>query len=191
MRAFLSSIATVLVGWVFTTNALAQETPPAPAAEAPPAPAAEAPPAPAPKTKREKKKKKQQHKDAASQQDAPRADDDAPKDSFAGDPFGDDAGGVSAGALSLRVLLQTRYGQTFAKPSQNARPGYALREDVLVHDGDGFDLQRFFLRLGADPMPVYAADTPKWSGVLPCDRVESLERSRSVPPIRYVNPKTA
>ena len=83
----------------------------------------------------------------------PPAPEPASKDSFAGDAFGDEPGGVSAGALSLRVLLQTRYRQTFANPSQNPRPGYALREDVLVHDGDGFDLQRFFLRLGADPLP--------------------------------------
>jgi hypothetical protein len=70
-----------------------------------------------------------------------------------GDPFGDDISGESAGPLSLRVLLQTRYRYTYAKPSHSAVPDYALREDVLVHDGDGFDLQRFFLRLGADPIP--------------------------------------
>jgi hypothetical protein len=61
--------------------------------------------------------------------------------------------GLSTGAISLRVLLQTRYRQTFARPSKNSRPGYALREDLLVHDGDGFDLQRFFVRLGAEPIP--------------------------------------
>lgn len=55
--------------------------------------------------------------------------------------------------VTVRVLLQTRYRQTSAKPSQNPRPGYALREDLLVHDGDGFDLQRFFLRLSAKPVP--------------------------------------
>lgn len=82
--------------------------------------------------------------------------------SFTGDPFGDDLAaptdgksreGLNGGALNLRVLLQARYRQTFAKPSRNARPGYALREDVLVHEGDGFALQRFFVRLGAEPLP--------------------------------------
>ncbi len=120
---------------MFASRVLAQEPPPAEAVAA---------------AKHDKQKK---HKDAAAKQADKRPDDDPPKDSFAGDPFGDEAGGVSAGALSLRVLLQTRYRQTFAKPSKNSRPGYALREDVLVHDGDGFDLQRFFLRLGAEPLP--------------------------------------
>jgi hypothetical protein len=80
----------------------------------------------------------------------------AHKDSFTGDPFGDDVGGAdgaTTGVLNLRVLLQARYRQTFAKPSKNTRPGYALREDVLVHDGDGFAVQRLFLRLGAEPLP--------------------------------------
>ena len=80
----------------------------------------------------------------------------APKDSFTGDPFGDDVGGAegaNAGVLNLRVLLQARYRQTLASPSKSTRPGYAVREDVLVHDGDGFALQRFFLRLGAEPLP--------------------------------------
>mgnify|MGYP001551406672 FL=1 len=79
-----------------------------------------------------------------------------PEAAFTGDPFGDDVGGgdgAKAGVLNLRALLQARYRYTSAKPSRNSRPGYALREDVLVHDGDGFALQRFFVRLGADPIP--------------------------------------
>ena len=79
-----------------------------------------------------------------------------PEAAFTGDPFGDDVGGdagAKAGVLNLRALLQARYRYTSATPSKNPRPGYALREDVLVHDGDGFALQRFFVRLGADPIP--------------------------------------
>jgi hypothetical protein len=79
-----------------------------------------------------------------------------PEAAFTGDPFGDDVGGgegAKAGALNLRALLQARYRHTSATPSKNTRPGYALREDVLVRDGDGFALQRFFVRLGADPLP--------------------------------------
>jgi len=94
--------------------------------------------------------------DKPDKSDNPEHAEEPPRDSFTGDPFGDDvarAQGANAGVLSLRVLLQARYRQTFAKPSQNSRPGYALREDVLVRDGDGFDLQRLFLRLGAEPLP--------------------------------------
>jgi hypothetical protein len=82
-----------------------------------------------------------------------RAGDEAPKESFTGDPFGDEMSGTAAGPLSFRVLFQTRYRQTFATKSHNPRGNYALREDTLVHDADGFDLQRLFLRIGADPLP--------------------------------------
>jgi hypothetical protein len=77
----------------------------------------------------------------------------APTSSFVGDPWGDEPANLVAGPISLRVLLQTRYLDTFAKHSKNPRAGYALREDVLVHDRDGFELQRFFFRLAADPTP--------------------------------------
>lgn len=69
-----------------------------------------------------------------------------------GDPFGD-AGGVGLGGITLRVLLQTRYTGTFAPDSDNPRASYAARDDNRVHDGDGFGLNRFFVRIGADPLP--------------------------------------
>ncbi|HYP88808.1 MAG TPA: hypothetical protein VEQ59_11655 [Polyangiaceae bacterium] len=75
------------------------------------------------------------------------------KDSFTGDPFGDDVGGATFAGLSFRALLQTRYRHTYAQPSHNTRPGYAVREDTLARDGDGFDLQRLFLRVAAEPSP--------------------------------------
>jgi hypothetical protein len=75
-------------------------------------------------------------------------------DSFEGDPWGDEPASLVAGPLSLKVLLQTRYAHTFAADSSNARIGYALREDVLLRDGDGFSLQRFFFRMAADPSPL-------------------------------------
>lgn len=83
-------------------------------------------------------------------------EEEAPKESFTGDAFGDELGGKSVGPLSFRALLQTRYRQTFAKASRNTRPGYALREDTLVHDGDGFDLERLFLRVSSEPTPELA-----------------------------------
>jgi hypothetical protein len=81
---------------------------------------------------------------------------DAPQsgDSFEGDPWGDEPASLVAGPLSLRVLLQTRYEHSFAASSNNPRMGYALREDVLLRDGDGFSLQRFFFRMAADPSPL-------------------------------------
>ena len=96
--------------------------------------------------------KTEKHKKHKHDVDATPAD-EAAKDSFTGDPFGDEMSGLAAGPLSFRVLLQTRYRQTFAKNSKNPRSGYALRENNLVRDGDGFDLQRLFLRIAAEPLP--------------------------------------
>ena len=75
-------------------------------------------------------------------------------DSFEGDPWGNEPANLVAGPVSLRVLLQTRYEHTFAASSENPRLGYGLREDVLLRDGDGFSLQRFFFRMAADPSPL-------------------------------------
>jgi hypothetical protein len=57
------------------------------------------------------------------------------------------------------LLLQARYEQTVARASHNSRAGYALREDVLVHDGDGLSLQRFYFRLAVAPKPWLAFKT--------------------------------
>lgn len=70
---------------------------------------------------------------------------------FVGDPWADDHAPMTLGPWSLRVLLQTRYQQTFAAPSNASRSGYALREDSLAHDGDGLSLQRFFVRIAVVP----------------------------------------
>ena len=127
----------------------------APVAAPVPATAAPEPAATAAAVEPEPKKKKKKHKDkdAARGPEATDAASDEPENvSFAGDAFGDESG-YAVGQLNFRALLQVRYRKTFAKPSHNARPGYALREDVLVHDGDGLDLQRFFLRVSSDPLP--------------------------------------
>jgi hypothetical protein len=71
--------------------------------------------------------------------------------SVLGDPWGDDHGGLTEGMLSFRVLLQTRYAVSTIEKSTNMRPGFALRENLLAREGDGFELNRFFLRAGADP----------------------------------------
>jgi hypothetical protein len=74
-----------------------------------------------------------------------------------GDPWGDGQKGVAVGPLTLRFLLQTRYTATFAEPSTNARPSYAVREDYLVQHGDGWKVNRLFLRLAIEPSPYLAA----------------------------------
>jgi hypothetical protein len=75
--------------------------------------------------------------------------------SFEGDAWGEEGPGpATVGPLSFRVLLQPRYEHTFAESSQSMRFGYPIREDVLVHEGDGFSLQRFFFRIAADPSPL-------------------------------------
>jgi hypothetical protein len=144
-----------LVSVFNSSSALAQAAPSTAAPSVTPpvvaAPTVEPPPALPVRPKHDKKKKHDRQPDQATP-----GDDTFAKDSFTGDPFGDDVGGAegaSSGLFNLRVLLQTRYRQTFAKPSKNTRPGYALREDTLVHDGDGFDLQRLFLRIAAEPLP--------------------------------------
>src|SRR5689334_20782843 len=54
-------------------------------------------------------------------------------------------------AVEMHTLLQTRYVASFAEPSHNPRPGYAVREHEIVHDGAGFDLRRLYLRISASP----------------------------------------
>ncbi|MET0386847.1 MAG: hypothetical protein ABW321_12850 [Polyangiales bacterium] len=73
--------------------------------------------------------------------------------SFEGDAWGDEPSTMIAGMMSFRMLLQVRYEDTLAAASTNARPGYAVREDVLMHEDDGFQLERFYFRVAADPKP--------------------------------------
>ncbi len=57
-----------------------------------------------------------------------------------GDVFGDDDGGP----MSIRALLQTRYGQSWPT---SVRPG----ERALVQANDGWQVERAFVRLSAKP----------------------------------------
>ncbi|HVY28133.1 MAG TPA: hypothetical protein VHB79_16360 [Polyangiaceae bacterium] len=129
---------------------------PAPAVALAPAPAPPASAAPEPARPPEPKPKhKGKGKGKGKNEDVPTgAPDRLAPDSFTGDPFGDDLAGTNvAGPLSFRVLMQTRYRQSYTEPSTNARPGYAVREDILAREDDGFDLQRLFLRIASDPLP--------------------------------------
>lgn len=78
------------------------------------------------------------------------ADDDDKSDqqSLPGDPWGDVGSG---GALSLRALFQFNYRSTFGAHSTNERASYAVREEWLAEEGDGFFINRLFLRVGSDP----------------------------------------
>ena len=74
-----------------------------------------------------------------------------------GDPWGDGQKGIAVGPLTLRFLLQTRYVATFAEPSTNSRPSYAVREEYIAQQGDGWKVNRLFLRLAAEPSPYLGA----------------------------------
>jgi hypothetical protein len=71
---------------------------------------------------------------------------------YVGDAWADDEETpMTLGVFSFRLLLQTRYEHTYAS-SDNPEPALALREDALAHDGDGWSVQRFFLRIAANPL---------------------------------------
>ncbi|MET0593055.1 MAG: hypothetical protein ABW133_10170, partial [Polyangiaceae bacterium] len=96
-----------------------------------------------------KKKKKKNH-DAEA--DGDRNGDELPSGrAVPGDPWGEERGGAELGVISLRAMLQARYTATFASKSTNVRPDYAVRENFLAEEGDGFALNRFFLRIAGDP----------------------------------------
>ncbi|HTU58617.1 MAG TPA: hypothetical protein VMF89_09285, partial [Polyangiales bacterium] len=66
-----------------------------------------------------------------------------------GDPWGD---AHEPNFLSLRSLFQARYASTFAERSVNMLPGYAEREESLAQEGDGYSINRLFLRVSSDPV---------------------------------------
>jgi hypothetical protein len=71
--------------------------------------------------------------------------------SIPGDAWGDEPGGTDVGGINVRILLQSRYATTYAPLSTNPQPGYAVRENWLARQGDGWSVHRFFVRLGAEP----------------------------------------
>jgi hypothetical protein len=85
----------------------------------------------------------------------PEADPSAPT----GDPFGGHGSGLRVGFLQFRFLGQIRYGRTFSADSKNASASYRVAENDLARDGDGVRLNRFFVRLAADPLPYLQLKT--------------------------------
>jgi hypothetical protein len=59
------------------------------------------------------------------------------------------------GVIRLNTLLQTRYVSTVNSASTHPIPSYALRENYLVRQGDGFQLRRAYLRMNASPTPWF------------------------------------
>jgi hypothetical protein len=87
--------------------------------------------------------------DAAAAANADAASDDV---SLVGDSFGGKAReSMRFGILSFRFLLQARYGRTFAADSENPRVSYREIENTLARDGDGWSINRMFVRIGVDP----------------------------------------
>jgi hypothetical protein len=70
-------------------------------------------------------------------------------DAIPGDPWGDAQG---LNVIALRSLFQTRYVSTFAEDSTNSRASYRVREDNLVQQGDGYSIERLFMRMSSDPV---------------------------------------
>jgi hypothetical protein len=83
--------------------------------------------------------------------DEEEGDDLASRRVVPGDPFGEERGGAELGPISLRAMLQARYTATFASKSTSVRPDYVVRENYLAQQGDGWGLNRFFLRVQGDP----------------------------------------
>lgn len=82
--------------------------------------------------------------------------DDAPAQNP--DKFDPDLPDVAlVGPISIHTLLQVRYAATFAEASRNPRPGYAVSEDIIVHDNDGFRLRRMYLRLLVNPVDWFSS----------------------------------
>src|SRR5689334_1561548 len=99
----------------------------------------------------QKKKKKRKNRDVeAGTLEGQEADDADGGRTVPGDPFGEQGGGAEFGPISLRAMVQARYAATFAAASTNPRPDYVVRENYLAQQGDGWGLNRFFLRIAGD-----------------------------------------
>jgi hypothetical protein len=72
-------------------------------------------------------------------------------DELWGDPWGDSQDELRAAGMSFRFLLQTHYRQTFAYHSNNPDLFYRVGEENIVRSGDGWDMNRLFFRIVAEP----------------------------------------
>jgi hypothetical protein len=162
----LSLVVPFTVGWLALSAANPAASSAQAAPDAPPAPpAAPLPPAPVPAVAPAATNEQSESDDASTdpteplhsrpvltlplQKDGQPADEsDNEELAIPGDPWGDIG---SEGLISLRALFQARYASTFADKSHSARASYAVREDNLAQSGDGYSLNRVFLRISSDP----------------------------------------
>ena len=72
-----------------------------------------------------------------------------------GDPWGDSEDELRAAGLSFRFLLQTHYRQSFGT-SKSPYADYQMKEENLMHQNDGWYVNRLFWRIGAAPSKYIA-----------------------------------
>ena len=65
----------------------------------------------------------------------------------------------AGGNISAAVFVPARYAETFATASDDARLGFAARDDDHLHRHDGLDLRRAYLRMLIEPEPWVQAKT--------------------------------
>ena len=99
-------------------------------------------------------KKKKNKKKGKGARTAPRFGDDSAErgaDDSWGDPWGDSQDELRAAGLSFRFLVQTHYQYTSVTPSDNDLSSYRAPEEQLAHNNDGWDVNRLFFRIVAEP----------------------------------------
>jgi len=99
-----------------------------------------------------RKKDKKQKRRAG--RNAPRFDDGKAErgtDDSWGDPWGDSQDELRAAGLSFRFLVQTHYQYTGVSASKNSDGAYRAPEEQLAHNNDGWDVNRLFFRIAAQP----------------------------------------
>ena len=101
----------------------------------------------------QKKKKKNKKKGKATRSTARFEDGSAERDADDswGDPWGDSQDELRAAGLSFRFLAQTHYQYTHVTASQNPDEAYHAPEEQLAHNNDGWDVNRLFFRIVAEP----------------------------------------
>jgi hypothetical protein len=95
--------------------------------------------------------KKRDKKNGKEARPVPRFGTDEEGDLSLGDPWGDSQDELRAAGVSFRFLAQAQYQQTLGADSANADLTYRVPENTLVKQGDGWDLNRMFFRIMAQP----------------------------------------
>lgn len=101
--------------------------------------------------KLDKKKGKKGENQGEKARSAPQFGIDEDGDISLGDPWGDSQDELRAAGLSFRFLAQAQYQQTLGVDSTNPDWTYRVPENTLAKDGDGWDLNRMFFRIMAEP----------------------------------------